>query len=122
MPNRDSLKHHATDSGGQGAGGDQRAVQIEVIVDHALGGEALAGASVGAIGVGVAEGAVGVELAKGFGETAGIVGPEVKGGVAPDFAEAGNIVGDDGATRESGVERGHAKRLVTRSGGIDCST
>jgi len=44
---------------------------------------------------------------------------KVQSGIAPDFAEAGNIVGDNGATGKSGIERSHAKRLIAGSGGID---
>ena len=53
--------------GGQGFFGEQGAVEIEVIVDHAFGGETFAGARVGAVGVGVAQGAIGIELAKSSG-------------------------------------------------------
>src|ERR1700680_1571659 len=106
-------------SGGQGAGGDQAAVKFEVVVDHAFGGEAFAGAGVGAVGIGVAHGAVGVELAKSVSQTAGVVGAEVEGGVAPNFAEAGNVVGDDGAAGESSFKRRDAERFVACGGGVD---
>src|SRR5271155_3880485 len=43
-------------SSGPRLGGDQAAVKLEVVVDHAFGGEAFAGASVGAVGVGAAQG------------------------------------------------------------------
>src|SRR6202035_4878660 len=42
-----------------------------------------------------------------------------KGGIAPEFAEVRNIVGDDGAAGESGVEGGHAERFVARGSGVD---
>jgi len=54
-------------SGGQGVGGDEAAVEVEVVVDHAFGGETVAGAGVGELGVGAAQGTVGIELAKNVG-------------------------------------------------------
>ena len=60
-------------SGSQGVDGDQRAVEVDVVVDHALGGEAFAGTGVGAIGIGVAQSTVGIELANSLGQAAGVV-------------------------------------------------
>src|SRR5580658_3165376 len=53
-----------TSSGGYGVGGDQAAVELQVIVNHAFGGVALAGAVVGAVGVGLAQPAIGLKLAQ----------------------------------------------------------
>src|SRR5205807_7801295 len=102
-----------------GSGGDQAAVKLEVVVEHALGSKALAGSLVGAIGLVAAEIAVGAQGAESFGQAVGIVSFEVKRTVSPDFAEAGNIVGDNCAARESSFERSHTKRLITRGGGIN---
>jgi len=80
-------------------------VELEIVIDHALGGETIAGASVGEVGIGAAHLTVGIETADGVGETVGIIGFEIESGVAPDLAEAGNIIGDDGAARERGFKR-----------------
>ena len=64
---------------------------------RAFGGKAVTGAGVGAVGVGLAQGAVGIELAKWFRHCQCWCGSR---GVAPDFAEAGDIVGNDGAAGE----------------------
>src|ERR1700734_1315553 len=113
---QERLLHSGMVSGCQRVGLEQAAVEVEVVVDHPFGGETFPGARKGAIGIGVAQGAVGIELGKNCSQAARAVGAEVECGVAPDFAEAWDIVGDDGAAGESSVERGHAERLVTRSG------
>src|SRR5436853_7668792 len=105
-----------------GSGGDQAAVKLEVVVEHALGSKALAGSLVGAVGLGAAEIAVGAQSAEGFGKAVGIVGSEVSRAISPDLAKAGNIVGDNGAAGQSRFQRSHTKRLVTRSSGINRST
>src|ERR1700676_4374195 len=83
-------RHSCQQSGGENIGGEQGTVQVEVIVDHSLRSKTVAGTRVGAIGIGMAHRAVGIELAQNFSQTAGIVGAEVKSGIAPDFAKAGN--------------------------------
>src|ERR1700728_446502 len=103
----------------QGIGRDQAAIEIEIIVNHALGCVAFASAGVGELGVGSAQGAVGLEAAKSFGEAMGVVGAEVEGGVSPHFTETGNIVGYDCTTGEGGVQRCYAERFVARRGGVD---
>lgn len=100
--------------------GKKVSVEIEILIDHAVSGEAFAGPGEGTIGIGLAQGMVGVELAKDGCETVRVVGTEVEGGITPKLAEAGDIVGDDGAARKGGVERRHAERLVARSCGVDC--
>src|SRR5580704_468412 len=97
------LLHSGMVSGCQRVGLEQAAVEVEVVVDHAFGGEAFPGARKGAIGIGVAQGAVRIELGKNCSQAARAVGAEVECGVAPDVAEAWDIVRDDGAAGESGV-------------------
>ena len=44
---------------------------------------------------------------------------EEEGGVAPDLAEGGDVVGEDGAAAEGGLERGEAEGLVEGGGEVD---
>src|SRR4051812_20998309 len=88
------------------ARGRQLAIELQALIDHALRGEALAGAGVGEFRIGAAHGAILVQQANVFGEALGVVGAEVESGVSPDLAEAGNIVGDDRAAGERGFESG----------------
>src|ERR1700730_19386472 len=97
----------------------QASVEFEIVIDHALGGETIAGASVGEVGISAAHLTVGIETADGVGETVGIVGFEIEGGVPPDLAEAGNIIGDDGAARERSFKRRQSKWLIARCGGVN---
>src|ERR1700677_3179603 len=97
----------------------QGADRADILLHKEGGGAGVAGAGVGAIGVGLAQRAIGIELAEDGSEAVCVIGTEVKGGVAPDFTEAGDIVGNDGTARECGIKRGHAKRLVARGGGVD---
>src|SRR5271156_1072442 len=106
-------------SGSERFVGNKASIKIDVAIDHAIGGETLAGAGEGAVGVGLAHRTVGIELAQHSGQAVGVVRAEVDCGIAPDFAEAGYVIGDDGAAGESGVERGHAQRLVARGGNVD---
>src|SRR5437879_13097758 len=82
----------------------QTSVELEIVIDHALGSETIAGASVGEVGISAAHLTVGIETPDGVGETVGIIGFERESGVAPDLAEAGNIIGDDGAARDRAVK------------------
>src|ERR1700674_1861698 len=97
----------------------QTSVEFEIVIDHALGGETIAGASVGEVGISAAHLTVGIETADGVGETVGIIGFEIESGVAPDLAEAGNIIGDDGAARERGFKRRQSKWLIARCSGVN---
>src|SRR4029077_11667263 len=105
--------------GGCGIYRRQISVELEIVVDHALGGETIAGASVGEVGIGAAHLTVGIETANGVGETVGIIGFEIESGVAPDLAEAGNIIGDDGTARERGFKRRQSEWLIARRGGVN---
>src|SRR5579864_7896787 len=107
------------DSGCGGTDRDQAAVELKVLLDHAPGREALASASVGQFGEGAAHGPVLVEVANSLGEAGRVVGTEIQSRVAPNLAEAWDIVGHDRASRKRGLECGHSQRLVTRGGGID---
>src|ERR1700736_5965155 len=78
----------------------QTSVELEIVIDHALGGETIAGASVREVGISAAHLTVGIETADGVGETVGIIGFEIESGGAPDLAGAGNIIGDDGGAAE----------------------
>src|ERR1700732_5230164 len=97
----------------------QISVELEIVIDHALGGETIAGASVGEVGISATHLTVGIETADGVGETVGIIGFEIESAVAPDLAEAGNIIGDDGAARERGFKRRQSQWLIARRGGVN---
>ena len=97
--------------GGFDAHRTETAVELQTIVDHALGGEAFAGAGVGQLCVGAAHGAVGIEQANIFGEAGGVVGTEIESGVPPDLAEAGDVISHDGASRKRGMARKIANAL-----------
>src|SRR5437016_14637553 len=97
-----------------GSGGDQAAVKLEVVVEHAPGSKALAGSLVGAVGLGAAEIAVGAQGAESFGQAVGIVSFEVKCTVSLDFAEAGNVVGDKCGGAASSFGGSQTEQLVKR--------
>ena len=67
---------------------NQTAVKLQAVVDHAFGGEALAGAGVGQFGIGAAHGAVFVEHANIFGEAGGSRWCGNKGPRLPRFRES----------------------------------
>src|SRR5580704_1466297 len=119
MPN---LRAICVSLGGEGIRSDQATVEVEVVIDHAFGGKALAGAGVSAVAVSVAQAAIGVKAAKNLGEAVGVVRAEIKRGVSPDFAKAGNVVGDESAAGECGVKGGQAQRFISCGSGVDRGT
>src|SRR5450755_1986316 len=97
----------------------QTAVELQAIVDHALGGETLAGAGVSQLGVGAAHGAVLTEHTNVFGKAGSVIRAEVEGCISPDFAEARDVIGHDGTPGKRGLEQGHPQWFVARGSGID---
>src|ERR1700731_897709 len=95
---------------------------MEVLVDHALVVIAVARPLVGAIGIEAALFAVLAEFANRRCQTGRVVGAEVHRVVAPDLAETGNVIGDNGAARERSFKRFHSHGLVARGSGIDGRT
>src|ERR1700722_4439480 len=94
---RDELTGDFFSSCGDGPGRDEAAVKVQVVVDHALGGKALARPCISEVAVGAALVAVGIEFADVLGQTCRIIRAEIERRVSPDFAEAGNIVRHNGA-------------------------
>src|SRR5438477_10677377 len=95
---------------------------MEVLVDHALVVIAFARPLVVAVGIEAALYAVLAEFANGRCQTGRVVGAEVHSVVAPDLAETGDIIGDNGAARERSFQRLHSHGLVARGRGIDGRT
>src|SRR5215470_7259758 len=101
------------------AGSTEAAVQVQALVDHALGGEALAGASVGEFGVSAAHGAVLVQQPNLVRQAGGVVGAEIERSVAPDFPIAWDVVGNDRTPGKRGFKSRHSERFVTRRGSVN---
>src|SRR5579883_3226278 len=97
----------------------QIAVKLQVVVNHPLLVIALARPMVGAVGVGAALLAIFTQFPNRIGYDGPIIGAEIDRILAPDFPEAGNVIGDEGAARKGGFQRFHAERLVARGGRVD---
>jgi len=82
------------------------------LINHALGGKALAGPLKSAIRVSAAQIPLSTQAPDRRGQTSGIIFVEVQDGVAPYLPECGNVVGDDGAASKRGFHRRHIKRLI----------
>src|SRR6266567_601356 len=114
-----SPRKRTAPSGGQRLRRYQTAVKAQAVVDHSLRGEALAGARVCHLCIGTAHGTVGIKLSNILREAGRIIGAEIESRISPDFAEARNVIGHDGAPRKGRFQNGHSKRLVSGSGSVD---
>src|SRR5579864_3593905 len=102
--------------GGGRASRLQTAIELQTVIDHALRGEAIARAIVSKFGISPPHGPIFTEQADALSKAFRIVGAEVKRGIAPDLAEAGNIVSNDGTAGECCLEGRHSQRLISGSG------